>query len=67
MTVFETVAFNHSATCPCLCPLSLRIRVRAQTMLPDFARFVSPSRQNFPISTFDAGAVAAARLRITAN
>ncbi len=42
MTVFETVAFNHSATCPYLC---LTIG-KAQTMLPDFARFVSPILQN---------------------
>ena len=43
MTVFETVAFNHSATCPTLC-LTFG---KAQTMLPDFARFVSPILQNF--------------------
>ena len=42
MTVFETVAFNHSATCP-----FARVFARAQTILPDFAAFVSPCAQFF--------------------
>ena len=47
MTVFETVAFNHSATCPCFAPISqgtnnlTRFRQLCQPPPPNF-RFAAP-------------------------